>query len=130
MAQADRPLSPHIGIYRWYLTMALSIAHRITGGALAVGLLLLTWWLVALAAGPESFATVQAAMDNPLGGLVLFGFTAFFYYHTLNGIRHLFWDVGLTLEKVAAKQSGVMVLTSRRSRPSRAGSWCWSVRWS
>ena len=76
MAQASRPLSPHLGIYRWYLTMALSIAHRVTGGALAVGLLLLTWWLLALAGGPDSFATVQAVMDNFLGGLVLFGFTA------------------------------------------------------
>src|SRR3712207_3776828 len=102
MARADRPLSPHIGIYRWYLTMALSIAHRVTGGALAVGLLLLTWWLVALAAGPESFGTVQAVMDNFLGGLVLFAFTAFFFYHTLNGIRHLVWDTGYNLEKVAA----------------------------
>jgi succinate dehydrogenase / fumarate reductase cytochrome b subunit len=110
MAQAGRPLSPHIGIYRWYFTMALSIAHRITGGALAVGLLLLTWWLVALAGGPESFATVQAVMDNFLGGLVLFVFTAFFFYHTLNGIRHLVWDVGLNLEKVAAQKSGVLVL--------------------
>lgn len=110
MARADRPLSPHIGIYRWYFTMALSIAHRVTGGALAVGLLLLTWWLLALAGGPESFATVQAVMDNFLGGLVLFGFTIFFYYHTLNGIRHLVWDTGYNLEKFAAYKSGVLVL--------------------
>ncbi len=110
MAQAGRPLSPHIGIYRWYFTMALSIANRVTGGGLAVGLLLLTWWLVALAAGPDSFATVQAVTDNFLGGLILFGFTVFFFYHTLAGIRHLVWDVGLNLEKVAALKSGVLVL--------------------
>jgi succinate dehydrogenase / fumarate reductase cytochrome b subunit len=110
MAQAGRPLSPHIGIYRWYLTMALSIAHRVTGGALAMGLLLLTWWLMALAGGPESFATVQAVMDNFLGALILFGFTLFFYYHTLNGVRHLVWDTGRNLEKLAAYQSGVLVL--------------------
>lgn len=110
MAPAERPLSPHVQIYRWYLTMALSIAHRVTGAALAVGLLLLTWWLVALASGPESFATVRAAMDNLLGGLVLFGFTVFFYYHALNGVRHLVWDLGYNLEKVAAFQSGVAVL--------------------
>jgi succinate dehydrogenase / fumarate reductase cytochrome b subunit len=110
MAQASRPLSPHIGIYRWYLTMALSIAHRITGAALAVGLLLLTWWLMALAGGPDSFATVRSVMDNILGGLVLFGFTLFLFYHTLNGIRHVVWDLGYGLDKVAAHQSSVIVL--------------------
>jgi succinate dehydrogenase / fumarate reductase cytochrome b subunit len=110
MAGASRPLSPHLQIYRWYLTMALSIANRVTGAGLTVGLLLLTWWLLALAGGPDSFATVQAAMDNVLGGLILFGFTLFFYFHTLNGVRHLVWDLGYNLEKVAAFQSGVMVL--------------------
>lgn len=110
MAQAGRPLSPHLQIYRWYFTMALSIAHRVTGGGLTLGLLLLTWWLLALAGGPDSFATFQAVADNFLGGLILFGFTLFFYYHTLNGIRHLVWDVGLNLEKVAAQKSGMLVL--------------------
>jgi succinate dehydrogenase / fumarate reductase, cytochrome b subunit len=110
MAGASRPLSPHLQIYRWYFTMALSIAHRVTGAGLAVGLVLLTWWLLALAGGPESFATVQAVMDNFLGGLVLFGFTGFFFYHALNGIRHLVWDLGSNLEKTAAFQSGVLVV--------------------
>ena len=110
MARAtSRPLSPHIGIYRWYFTMALSIANRVTGGALTVGLLLLAWWLLALAGGPESFATVQAAMDNILGGLVLFGLTACLFYHTLNGIRHLVWDTGRNLDRLGAYQSGVLV---------------------
>ncbi|MFO1075975.1 MAG: succinate dehydrogenase, cytochrome b556 subunit, partial [Geminicoccaceae bacterium] len=71
--------------------------------------ILLTWWLVALAGGPDSFATVRAVMDNFLGGLVLFGFTLFFYYHALNGVRHLVWDAGFNLEKVAAQQSGMIV---------------------
>lgn len=110
MAQASRPLSPHLQIYRWYFTMALSIAHRVTGVGLAVGLLLLTWWLLALAGGPDSFATVQAVMDNFLGGLILFGFTLLFFYHALNGIRHLVWDLGYNLEKTAAYRSGVMVV--------------------
>ena len=110
MAQAGRPLSPHVTIYRWYFTMALSIANRVTGVGLAVGLLLLTWWLVALASGPESFATVQAAMDNILGGLILFDFTLFFFFHTLIGIRHLAWDMGYNLERTAAHQSGVWVV--------------------
>jgi succinate dehydrogenase / fumarate reductase cytochrome b subunit len=92
--------------------MALSIVHRVTGAGLAVGLLLLTWWLTALASGPDSFATVQAVMDNFFGGLILFGFTLFFFFHALNGIRHLVWDVGYNLEKVAAFQSGVMVVAA------------------
>jgi succinate dehydrogenase / fumarate reductase cytochrome b subunit len=110
MAQASRPLSPHLQIYRWYLTMALSIAHRVTGAGLAVGLLLLTWWLLALAGGPDSFATVQAVMDNFLGRLVLFGFTLFLFFHTLNGVRHLVWDLGHGLDKEAARQSGIVVV--------------------
>ena len=110
MAQASRPLSPHLGIYRWYLTMAMSIAHRVTGAGLTVGLLLLTWWLLALAGGPESFATVQAAMDNIFGGVILFGFTLFLFYHSLNGIRHLVWDTGRNLDKEGARASGIVVL--------------------
>ena len=110
MAQASRPLSPHLGIYRWYFTMALSIAHRVTGAGLTVGLLLLTWWLLALAGGPDSFATVQAAMDNFLGGLILFGFTIFLFYHSLNGVRHLVWDTGRNLDKAGARSSGMIVL--------------------
>lgn len=109
-AGASRPLSPHLQIYRWYFTMALSIAHRVTGAALVAGLFLLAWWLMALASGPESFATVQAAMSNVLGALILFVFTLFFYYHTLNGIRHLVWDLGYNLEKAAAYRSGVLVV--------------------
>ncbi|MGD9508600.1 MAG: succinate dehydrogenase, cytochrome b556 subunit [Geminicoccaceae bacterium] len=110
MAQASRPLSPHLGIYRWYFTMALSIAHRVTGGALAVALILLAWWLLALAGGPESFATVRAAMDNFLGGIVLFLLTACLWYHSLNGIRHLVWDTGHNISRESAKQSGMIVV--------------------
>lgn len=110
MAQATRPLSPHLGIYRWYLAMALSILHRVTGSGLAVGLLLLTWWLVALAAGPDSFATVQAVMHNFLGGLILFGFTLFLFFHALNGVRHLVWDTGYNLDKEGARRSGIIVV--------------------
>jgi succinate dehydrogenase / fumarate reductase cytochrome b subunit len=110
MAEASRPLSPHLQVYRWYLTMALSIAHRVTGAGLAVGLLLLTWWLLALASGPDSFATVRAVMDNWFGGLVLFGFTLFLWFHTLNGVRHLVWDTGYGLDKDVARQSGIVVV--------------------
>ena len=110
MAQASRPLSPHLGIYRWYLTMAMSIAHRVSGAGLTVGLLLLAWWLLALAGGPESFAVVRGVMDNVFGGLVLFGFTILLFYHSLNGIRHLVWDSGRNLDKAGARASGIVVI--------------------
>jgi succinate dehydrogenase / fumarate reductase, cytochrome b subunit len=110
MAQAGRPLSPHLQVYRWYLTMGTSIGHRVTGSALAVGLLLLTWWLVALATGPDSFATVRAVTNNPLGGLVLFGYTFIIFFHCLNGIRHLVWDTGHALSKEVAYQSGLLII--------------------
>lgn len=112
MAQASRPLSPHLGIYRWYFTMGLSIAHRVTGGALAAALVLLAWWLLALAGGPESFAIVRAVMDNFLGGIVLFLFTACLWYHSLNGIRHLVWDTGHNISPGGARQSGMVVVVA------------------
>ncbi len=108
--RAARPLSPHLQIYRWYFTMALSILHRISGAVLVVGLVLLSWWLTALARGPEAFAVVRAAIDNVLGGLVLFGFTLALFYHMLNGIRHLVWDAGLGLDRESAQRSGVLVV--------------------
>ncbi len=110
MARAERPLSPHLQIYRWYFTMALSIAHRISGVGLAIGLLLLTWWLTALARGPEAFASVQAVMDNAFVGFVLFAYTFVLFYHLGNGIRHLVWDLGYGFEKDQAFHSGVAVL--------------------
>ena len=110
MARADRPLSPHLQIYRWYFTMALSIAHRITGIGLALGLVLFTWWLLALASGPEAFATVQAVVGSWFGALVLFGYTLVVFYHMGNGIRHLVWDFGYGFDVEVARRSGVAVL--------------------
>ena len=109
MAQAGRPLSPHLQIYRWYLTMALSILHRMTGCALAFGTILLVWWLTALARGPEAFATVQSVVHSWFGVLVMIGFTAALYLHLANGVRHLVWDAGYGFDKVASHQSGVLV---------------------
>ena len=94
MTSRDRPLSPHLQIYRWQWTMLLSIVHRMTGVALSVGTLLLVWWLVAVAMGPETYATVQSFMSHWFGRLVLLGFTWALFYHLSNGIRHLFWDAG------------------------------------
>jgi succinate dehydrogenase / fumarate reductase cytochrome b subunit len=110
MARVDRPLSPHLQIYRWYFTMALSIAHRITGVGLALGLLLLTWWLLALASGPEAFATVHGIMNSWFGALILFLYTLTLFYHMGNGIRHLVWDVGYGFDPQVARASGAAVL--------------------
>lgn len=107
---AERPLSPHLGIYRWYFTMALSIAHRVSGIALTGGLVLLTWWLLALASGPEAFATIQGIVDSWFGALVLFGYTFVLFYHFGNGIRHLAWDMGYGFELEIARLSGYAVL--------------------
>jgi succinate dehydrogenase / fumarate reductase cytochrome b subunit len=110
MAQASRPLSPHLTIYHWYITMVMSIVHRATGIAVTVGLLGLTWWLTALASGPDAFATVQAALDNILGGLILFGFTLALFLHAVTGVRHLLWDWGYGLNKHAATQTSYWLI--------------------
>jgi succinate dehydrogenase cytochrome b subunit len=110
MAQAERPLSPHIQIYRWPLTMALSIVHRVTGAGLALGLVLVTWWLLALASGPEAFATVQAVMGSWFGILVLVLWTLVLYFHLGNGVRHLIWDAGYGFELGVARNAGIAVL--------------------
>jgi len=111
MSERSRPLSPHLQIYRLQWTMLLSITHRITGVALAVGALALVWWLVALAVGPEYFAYAQAIMGSWLGRLVLLGWTWAAFYHLCNGIRHLIWDGGWGLELRAAWASGMLVAT-------------------
>ena len=97
-APAERPLSPHLFIYRPMLTMMMSIVHRITGGALYFGTLLLVWWLIAAAAGPNAYATLQWFMESLLGRLILFGYTWALIHHMLGGIRHLIWDAGYGFE--------------------------------
>ena len=94
MATRERPLSPHLQVYRKQVQMMTSITHRITGVALAVGILGLVWGLLALAAGPERWAGFTACAGSPLGLLVLFGFSWALAYHFLNGIRHLVQDAG------------------------------------
>ncbi len=105
-----RPLSPHLTIYRWPVTMMTSITHRATGVALSVGALVLAWWLVSISNGPEGFAAFNAAATSPLGLLVLFGFTWSLCFHMLNGIRHLAWDMGYGFAKATAHQSGIAVI--------------------
>ena len=99
--KANRPLSPHIQIYRWPLTMAMSIAHRITGGALYFGTLLLVWWLAAAASGPGAFEFANAVFGSWFGLLVLLGYSWALLHHMLGGLRHFLWDFGVGLGKPA-----------------------------
>jgi succinate dehydrogenase / fumarate reductase cytochrome b subunit len=90
----QRPLSPHLQVYRFMLTMMMSIVHRITGVGLYFGTLLLVWWLIAAASGPNAYANVQWFMGTIVGRLVLLGYTWALLHHGLGGIRHLVWDLG------------------------------------
>lgn len=104
-----RPMSPHLQIYRWPITMAASITHRATGMALATGTLFLAWWLIAAASRPEDYALFVRVAGNPLGQAVLFGFLWSLSFHLLNGIRHLFWDMGYGFKVPTAKLTAALV---------------------
>jgi len=108
-AAANRPLSPHMTIYRWPVTMMTSITHRITGGGMAVGMIALAWWLVCISNGPEGWQSFHAIWDTPLGLLVLFGLTWSLVYHFLNGVRHLAWDMGYGFDKREAERNSVII---------------------
>jgi succinate dehydrogenase / fumarate reductase cytochrome b subunit len=109
---SQRPLSPHLGVYKFMYTMSLSIMHRITGVAATFGFLVLVWWLMALATGPDAYARAMQYLGSPLGKLLLVGFTFSFIYHFCNGIRHLVWDTGRGLERAQARRSGALVITA------------------
>lgn len=109
---SPRPLSPHLGVYKFMYTMSLSILHRITGVAAAVGFLALVWWLMALATGPDAYARAMQVLGAPLAKLLLVGFTFSFVYHFCNGIRHLVWDTGRGLERAQARRSGAVVISA------------------
>jgi len=111
-ARPARPLSPHLGVYRWQWSMALSILHRATGIALAVGTLLLIYWLWAAASGPAAFAAARALIGSWFGQICLLGWTVALFYHLFNGIRHLFWDAGRGFELKTARLSGMFVLAA------------------
>lgn len=110
MSADRRPLSPHLHIYRPQLTSTLSILHRLTGIALAVGTLLLVYWLASAAAGPDAFLGAQSFMGSWLGVLLLFGWSVALFYHLCNGIRHLFWDAGYGFELSQVYTSGWAVV--------------------
>ena len=106
MTSSNRPLSPHLQVYRPQLTSILSITHRATGIALSFGIILLIAWILATAAGENYFKTVNSIITSWLGKLVLVGFTWALFYHLCNGVRHLFWDAGFGFELSTVYKSG------------------------
>jgi len=110
MVSDPRPLSPHLQVYRWQLTSVLSILHRTTGVALSVGTLVLIWWLVAAAEGPEAYAHVQGFLGSWIGRILLFGWSVALFYHLCNGIRHLVWDTGRSLDLPGVYRGGWAVV--------------------
>ncbi|MFT3810736.1 MAG: succinate dehydrogenase, cytochrome b556 subunit [Micropepsaceae bacterium] len=109
--RTERPLSPHLQIYRFSVTMFSSIFHRFTGIGLGAGTLLVAWWVIAAAIGPDAYADFTAVAGHWFGRLVLLGLTVAFIFHLLNGVRHLFWDAGLGFEKPTARFTGWLVVT-------------------
>ena len=107
----ERPLSPHMSIWRWHITMASSILHRATGVALYVGALILAGWALVLASGPVGYDRYVELLASPLGRLVLFGLTVSIFYHLANGVRHLFWDAGEGFEPKTASMTAAAAMT-------------------
>lgn len=108
--QAGRPLSPHLQVWRWHITMATSILNRMTGVALYAGAIGLAAWLIAGAVGPGAFGYAELLITSIFGRVVLFSLLFSLSFHTLNGIRHLTWDSGAGLTVKAANASGWLVL--------------------
>jgi len=108
--RGNRPLSPHIQIYRPQLTSVLSILHRFSGMLLAAATLLLTYWVLSVANGAEAYAGAQAFLGSWFGRVILFACSLSLFYHLCNGVRHLFWDAGLGLELETAYASGKAVV--------------------
>jgi len=109
MTNPARPLSPHLSVYRWPITMILSILHRMTGVAMSVGFIVLAAWLIAAAGAPADYDVVAGLLGSWFGRLVLIGFSFAFFLHLCNGIRHLLWDAGYGFEKSQANRSGTAV---------------------
>jgi succinate dehydrogenase / fumarate reductase cytochrome b subunit len=107
---ASRPLSPHLGIWKWRLTMAVSIVHRVSGHVLAfAGLVLFAWWLAAAATSPGAYATFVAVASSPIGWVVWVGLSWMAFQHLLSGLRHLFMDAGWGYDLGVAQRSSALV---------------------
>ncbi|MCR5856964.1 succinate dehydrogenase, cytochrome b556 subunit [Mesorhizobium sp. J428] len=102
-----RPLSPHLQVYKFIPTMAMSIFHRITGGALYVGTLVMAWWITAAAGSEDYYGFVSGIVGSWFGQLVLFGFSWALMFHLLGGVRHLIWDTGAYMEKHTATKLAI-----------------------
>lgn len=112
MQSDNRPLSPHLQIYRLPLNAITSISHRISGVLLALGSIVLVWWLVAAAGGAEAYAAAQGFIGSWFVQLLLFVWTFLLFYHLANGIRHLFWDAGYGYDLDVARKSGIAVIAA------------------
>ncbi|HEX5258996.1 MAG TPA: succinate dehydrogenase, cytochrome b556 subunit [Sphingomicrobium sp.] len=124
-----RPLSPHLTIWRWGPHMVVSILHRATGIALSLaGLAVLTWWLMALAKGPDSYATFEKAAHSPIGLIVLVGLTWSFFQHLLSGIRHLAMDSGAAFELGVNRTFAVMTIVGSVLLTALVWAWLMGVR--
>ena len=110
MAHTNRPLSPHLSVYRWEVSNALSFLHRATGVMLSVGALAFNLWLIGIAAGPDAYLGVVGWLRSPIGVLLLLGWSFAFFYHLCNGVRHLFWDAGYGFEIARARATGIAAL--------------------
>ena len=112
MSNNGRPLSPHLSVYRWPITMTISILHRATGIALSVGFVVLATWLFDAASGAKAYATFMSYADSILGRLMLIGWSFAFFFHLSNGVRHLVWDIGRGFKIATANASAWFVLFS------------------
>jgi succinate dehydrogenase / fumarate reductase cytochrome b subunit len=110
MDRVDRPLSPHLDVYRWQITNTLSILHRMTGVALSLGAVVFAWWLVALASGPQAYEQTYETFSATWFKLPLAGWIFCFFYHLANGVRHLVWDVGHGFEPGQIRLGGILVV--------------------
>jgi succinate dehydrogenase / fumarate reductase cytochrome b subunit len=110
MAQGQRPLSPHLQIYRPQITSILSILHRLTGVGLAIGAVVFAYWITAASYGEAAFGRANALIVSGGGRLVLFGLTFAFFYHFANGIRHLAWDAGYGFDLKTLHRTGIAVV--------------------
>jgi succinate dehydrogenase / fumarate reductase cytochrome b subunit len=125
MPTRPRPTSPHVLIYRWQIGNTLSILHRITGAALAAGLIALSYWLIALASGPGSYASALRLLGSPIGLLIIFGWIFSFMFHLLNGVRHLFWDAGKGFERTQRHASGWFAVLGAIALTLCVAAWIW-----
>ena len=125
MTTGQRPLSPHLQIYKPEFTSALSILHRITGVGLALGTLLLVFWLFTLAGTGDAFVKMQAFWASVFGQVILLAWSFALFYHLCNGVRHLVWDVGIGIDIAAARRSAIVVVVL--SLILTLGAWAWGL---